>query len=197
MVSLSKAWRLIFASASSESTFYLNEPTLNAQIDSGELASYDIKFSVSAFFKNDAFGSFASGSLNFYRSGDDLNYSGSITIRNSDGSSTASFMVNYSSETGFEFYISSSVSIRSGLMGNLKYNLSSIEILFESCQSDFIIEVCDTAEGEYKVIEEGLALVSTAEPYVIDAEGESAQFIRYRRQGGVWGSIFEIVVYAA
>ena len=78
-----------------------------------------------------------------------------------------------------------------------KYNLSSIEILFESCQSDFIIEVCDTAEGEYKVIEEGLALDSTAEPYVIDAEGESAQFIRYRRQGGVWGSIFEIVVYAA
>ena len=76
------------------------------------------------------------------------------------------------------------------------YNLSEIQILFESCESDFVIEVCDTEDGEYKVIEECMAVTTTAEPCVIDAEGHSGRYIRYSRQGGVWGSIYELEVYA-
>ena len=118
----------IFAVNSSETTFYLNDPILNAQIDSGELASHNINFYVSATFKNEPFSAIASGSLTFYRSGDDLNYSASITIRNSEGSFTAFFEVNYSSETGFEFSISSSGRIKYGILGNLEFNLSSISV---------------------------------------------------------------------
>lgn len=75
------------------------------------------------------------------------------------------------------------------------YDLDSIIIHFESCQSEFVIEVCDTIDGEYKVIEEGYPLDSVVEPYEITNINESARFIRYRRAGGAWGSFYEFCVY--
>ena len=76
------------------------------------------------------------------------------------------------------------------------YELDSISISFESCQSEFVIEICDTADGEYKIIEEGYPLDSVVEPYEITNIGQSARYIRYRRAGGAWGSFYEFCVYA-
>lgn len=76
------------------------------------------------------------------------------------------------------------------------YELDSIYIFFEACQSEFFIEICDTIDGEYKIIDEGYPLDSVVEPYEITNIGQSARFIRYRRSGGVWGSFYEFCVYA-